>query len=275
VAQYLAISHPGGPTPGDLPEYLGFGLLDQDSVRSENGWLTATYSDEYDVVYEVRWNANGCLLKSYWRGNEVGRAGGPDLRKAFFYSWLGADDKSWVDPRFVDLFNEIIRTGNVYVLFPRPEWVFYPSGLLFTLRQPIPEGSLPAWEAFKRTLEAEGARQPRLTLYQEAPGSVLHMLEGGDSWREPVLVADLVVPLARLPQAVRACVDGGIVPRGLHHRLLVLAGSGVAWQPGDQAQREREFAVITDEELAATQGRVPPPSALSAETHIREEGGNR
>ena len=274
MAQHLALPHQSGPTPGDLPDYLGFGLLDQDSIGSENGWLTATYSDEHDVVYEVRWNANGCLLKSYWRGREVGRSDGPDLQKAFFSSWL-YDEKSWEDERFIDLSNEIIAIGNVYSLRSRLEYVFYPAGVLFTLRQAIPEGSLSAWEAFKRTLEAEAALPPRRTIYLEAPGSILHLLEDGDTWREPVLVVDLVVSLARLPQAVRQCVDGGIVPRGLHHRLLVsTAGSGIVWQTGDQAQRERAFAVISDEELTAARGAVPPPSALSAEAHARE-GGNR
>lgn len=213
MAQHLARPRPTGPTAADLPTYLGFGLLDQGSVRFEDGWLTATYSDEHDLVYEVRWNPNGCVLKSYWRGRELGRSGGPDLQKAFFYSWHGAE-KSWEDQRFIDLSNEIIRAGNVHFVFPRPEQVFFPAGLLFTLRQPITQSSLAAWEALKPVFESAVTPEPRPRLYREGPGSIVHLLEGGDTWTERVLVVDLSVPLARVVQAVARCVQGGIVPGG-------------------------------------------------------------
>lgn len=272
MAQHLALPGPKSPTVDDLPTYLGFGLLDQRSVRFEEGCLTATYSDEHDLVYEVRWNPNGCVLKSYWRGREVGRSGGPDLQKAFFYSWHGAE-KSLEDQRFVDLSNEVIQAGNVYFLFPRPEFVFYPAGLLFTLRQPIPERLSAAWQAFKHTLEFEGEPQPRLVVGREGLGSILHLADDGDMWSEEVLVVDLVVPLARIVQAVARCIQGGIVPSGKHHRLVVSIEGSTCWQTGDAGQRERAFAVAHEDELEFA--RAAGPSLLSAPASMppMPEGG--
>lgn len=264
MAQHLALPRPKGPTVEDLPTYLGFGLLDQRSARFEEGWLTATYSDEHDRVYEVRWNPNRCVLKSYWRGREVGRSGGPDLTKAFCYSWHGAE-KSLEDQRFVDLSNEVIQAGNVYFLFPRPEFVFYPAGLLFTLRQPLPERYLPAWQAFKRTLEFEGGPQPRLVVHREGPGRILHLADDGDMWSEEVIVVDLVVPLARIVQAVARCIQGGIVPSGKHHRLVVSIQGGTCWQTGAAGQRERAFAVAHEDDVESARAAAP---SLASRTGI-------
>ena len=272
MAHHLAFPRSVEPTVADLPTYLGFGLLDQGSVRFEEGCLTATYSDEHHLVYEVRWNHNGCLLKSHWRGREVGRSGGPDLQKAFFYSWHGAES-SWEDQRFTDVSNEIMRAGNVYFVFPRPEHVFFPAGLVFALRQPLPRSRLPAWEALKRVLESEATPGPRPSVYREGPGSILHLLAGGDTWSEPVLVVDLVVPLARVVQTVVWCVQGGIVPGGKHHRLVVSIDGGACWQNGDAEQHESAFAVLYDDEVESALAAATNPRPRAASVSRSAEGG--
>jgi hypothetical protein len=70
-------------SPDKLPPILGFGHLDQATVRSERGRLAATYLANGQPAYLVQWSPGRCLLTAFYQGREVGVSGGPDLQHAF------------------------------------------------------------------------------------------------------------------------------------------------------------------------------------------------
>ncbi len=277
MTQRFAFPRPQEPTVDDLPAYLGFGLLDQGSMRSENGALSAAYSAAGGAVHEVRWAPNDCLLKSWWRGREIGQSRGSDLEAAFFANWWSYESL-WLDRPKCDLFNQITGMGNVYIPLPGREYAFYPAGLMFTLRLPILATRLPAWETFKRRIRPPASP---LVLHREGPGVVLRLGEEGEFHKDPVLVVDLHVPLAWLAPAVVACLESGIVSDGKHYRLEASASAGpggCAWQrsrpyPSPRAlgagtRGEQAFAVLHADEIVLALAAPPDPMSLRITTPI-------
>jgi len=142
------------PTVQNMPPYLGFGTLDPESVRPDGGRLTARYQcADGATAYSVDWRSGRCLLEAQFEGEPISISGGRDLQHALFQSFLGLAEPA-EDPRFVDLCRRVVDSGNIYFQFPRPflrggpGYLYYPAGLLFSLRLPIVWENRPAWDVF-------------------------------------------------------------------------------------------------------------------------------
>ena len=108
------------PTVQNLPPYLGFGTLDPVSVRFDGERLTARYQyADGATAYSVDWQPGRCLLEAQFEGEPVVWSGGSDLRGVLFQNFLGVSEPA-LDPRFVDLCQKVIDSGNIYFQFPRP-----------------------------------------------------------------------------------------------------------------------------------------------------------
>jgi hypothetical protein len=239
----------GTPDPSSsvmLPAYLGYGVLDRDSVHAADGAIKATYSDEHGIVYSVSADDVSCTLTSSWRGKWLAVHRGGTLNEAFFASWRDSE-ALWDDDRFVELGFEVAALGNVFVVYARLAFVYYPAALLCALRLSIPSANRLAWQSFKATLDPD-TPEPRLGIERETPGQIVHERLNETRWSEPVLVVDLVVPLAVVRQAVSRCVRAGIVAADRRYRLVVSPYALGCWQPGDPDQDERRFAVLHRDE---------------------------
>lgn len=73
----------GPAAPALLPPYLGYGWLDERSIKLEGGALEAAYLDGRDVVYRVRWTSTECsLTESFGAIQDEGL--GEDIAAALF-----------------------------------------------------------------------------------------------------------------------------------------------------------------------------------------------
>ena len=107
-----------------LPEYLGFGILNQDSITCGKDEVSATYYSGSELVYVIEWNQKGCETKEFYEGTALASSHGENLPTAFFH--LLASINPCEHPRFSRLADAVIHTGNVHLIWPRMD-----SGYLY------------------------------------------------------------------------------------------------------------------------------------------------
>src|SRR5207248_1099128 len=115
-------------------------------------------------------------------GELVVSAGGPDLQGAFFQSFLGRADPAR-DPRFVDVCQRVVKSGNIYFQFPGAfrrggsGMLYYPAGLLISLTVPIVHENRPAWDVFRKA--ATQREELPMALHAQGPGAIISVMPDG------------------------------------------------------------------------------------------------
>lgn len=139
-----------------LPDHMGFGRLDPGSVSISPRETYAEYITEGDLVYTVWMGAEGARVEEFHQGKSLGASQHSTLEEAFFR--LGTLYKPMLHPRLLDAINGMLkRKLNVEVWLPaKASYLFFPSGLLFTLYLPITGLNRAGWEALRDWEEQKG-----------------------------------------------------------------------------------------------------------------------
>jgi hypothetical protein len=220
------------PSVESLPPYLGFGTLDPASVCYDGGRLTAHYRySDGGIAYRVDWQSGRCLLEAEFEGEPISISEGRDLQSALFQSFLGRAEPA-EDPRFVDLCRRVVGSGNVYFRFPgafrrgSPGCLYYPAGLLFSLRLPIVWENRPAWDVF-RILVMPRDELP-MKMFAEGPGAIISLLTTGEVQVEEVSIVDFETTLHQVADACQVIAQHRLITTGQTYRMTVADASVVS-----------------------------------------------
>lgn len=205
----------------ELPSYLGFGKLNEQSIRFNNKELYAEYVFEFDnsVVHTVKWSNDQCELQTYLHGVKSRHTQNPTLQKAMLFDcwfWKLEDYNC-----FHHLVNKTITLGNIYMNFPKTDdshksFCYYPAGKLFIFSLPVIQKS----ERYNKFLSKLNESQI-LKLFRELNGHLLIMDNDGVVISQPIAIAQFVVPLARVYSASKSIVDAGVIENSKHLRLII------------------------------------------------------
>jgi hypothetical protein len=213
------------PSEEDLPPYLAFGTLDLGSIRCDGERLIARY--EYadgSTAYRVDWQPGRCPLEAQFNGEPVTVSGERDLQGAFFQSFLSRAEPA-EDPRFIDLCQRVINTGNIHFHFPgaflrgRPGMLYYPTGLLFGPRVPIVWGNHVPWDVF-RILRMPREELP-MKLFTEGPRAIISVMPDGELSIEEIEIAQFITPLCQVMDACRYLAQHRLIAPGQTYRVTV------------------------------------------------------
>ena len=205
----------------DLPAYLGYGILDQESIRYQKGELHAEYVFECDgsVVHRVTWNDKNCKLETFCHGERGNFTICPDLRYAMLY-----DSRSWdlsKDYCYLFLAREISRLGNIYVNLPQPDEKkssadFYPAGKIFVLSLPIAEKTQKYSDFLGQIKNSDILRFSR-----EKKGHTVAIDKNLKADISPITIADFDSPAAHLYNAAKEIVNAGIIDKRKFFPLII------------------------------------------------------
>lgn len=205
----------------ELPAYLGYGILDESSIRFENDELHANYVFESDgsLVHQVNWEKDRCYLITFCHGKAGRKSCYCDLKQA-----LLADCMTWTlyqDDCFLFLSKEVSALGNIYVNHPKRDknetaLSYYPAGNLFVFSLPVQVKN----QAYHDFLDAvQGS--PALRFFRERNGSLLLSDHEQQISLKPIIFAEFIVPLARLVSAAKIIVAAGVIEKEKALRLMV------------------------------------------------------
>jgi hypothetical protein len=239
------------PLPETLPEYLGLGELDPESVKIGPDEVVANYTVDSDLLYHVTVSAQGVQLGEFLDGEVIGVTSRPDsLEQTFFrhlFTQLPYDSR-----RFERLYHRLGDDRNVLVRFAgQPRYFYYPAGYLFALRQPIVGGNQAAFEQIVQST-SESPESTVFALDAVREGVVLRLLSAGEVTAEAVRVADFRTTLHRVAESTDRLLQRGLVPKEKEYQLAVLdsslaaAGNLTAYL-GDLERGIQAFSVVVTE----------------------------
>ena len=206
----------------ELPSSLGYGVLDKSSVKIENEVIGADYLLECDrsVVHQVSWGKDRCELKTLIHGEFCGTSTYPGLEHVLTNDFFVRDFSK--DPVFLFLGKETSRQGNIWIQHPpskekeQQKIIYYPAGLLLLFRLPV----LAKGPQYARFLETLKPGQP-ISFFRERKGFLLVADECLKLQNHPIIIADFIVPLARMWSAARTFAGQGIIDPRKQDRLII------------------------------------------------------
>jgi hypothetical protein len=208
-----------------LPSCLGFGDLDRASVRDNKGVIEANYTFQGDLVHTVRWSDGHCQLDDHWQGRLVSMTSAPDLKQALVRDFSAVDGRN--DPRFAALCERAVRTGNVHFRVPQPRetrLVYYPAGLLFLLRLPLPQADATRLGLVRAALRENGA-DAAINPLGEQSGLILRLRADGGVIEEAVTLVDATARIGTVSEASGLLASSGAIRREKRFRLMVVEAS--------------------------------------------------
>ncbi len=213
----------------ELPSYLGYGILDEKTVRFENDVIRADYVLECDgsVVHRITWDKSHCELETLLHGSFAGFSSYTDLDKALSYDFMSRNLAE--DNVFNFLSETTIGMGNIYIQQPdskekgKPKVVYFPAGLLMCFRLPVIDNGWD-YQAFLLTINESGFAKLRL----ERNSCLLLADPSLKVTIRPLVVAEFIVPLAYMTGAARIFAESGIIESGKPFRLMIAESYQVA-----------------------------------------------
>lgn len=204
-----------------LPLYLGYGILDESSIRLDQDVLHAHYVFECDgsLVHQVKWSAKNCELATFCHGKSGPLSVFPDLEQALL------TESSWWDLSQSDCFRflskEVCKQGNIFVNHPKKadkdtSVSYYPAGKMFVFSIPL-KATCPAYY----DLMAEFNGPHALTFYRERKGELLLCSHDFSVGVRPIIIADFIVPIAYLVSAAKRIVESGLIKKEKYFRMMV------------------------------------------------------
>jgi hypothetical protein len=195
----------------ELPAYLGYGILDENSVRFANEVITADYvlSGDGTVVHKVIWDKNRCELQTHLHGESYGTSWYPDLHKALTYDFFSRHFDS--DKVYDYLTKRTCDAGNIYVQKFKPaskdekRIVYYPAGILLSFNLPLPEKD----ELYMSFLES--IKGSHISLFREKSSHLLLLDVHEQVTMHPITVAEFIVPLAYMTDAAETFTKSGLI----------------------------------------------------------------
>ena len=206
----------------ELPEYLGLGILNHNSiVRTEKG-VSATYTLGLDVVYAVEWTQTGCKLEEFYQGDTIASAYGENLNLAFFNLLKASNPIE--HPRFIQLYNSVNSAGNIYFIYPNMKiaFLYYPAGFIFSLRQPIVDCNYDAWVRLQNDVKRNDPVFP--LKIDTRLGAIFRLMKDGTVSKEDTTIIQLGCSLRDLAKSVEFCQQNGLIPSEKEYRMTIHSG---------------------------------------------------
>jgi len=231
----------------ELPEIMGFGELDQQSIIKTVEGVSAEYKSGDEVVFTVKWQPNKCILTEFYNGKILMETEDKDLEMAFLNLTL-----AWVPnqhPRFIKMVNEVIRLGNIHFTWPRMGNLiarFFPAGFIFDLRQPIIDSNRSVWSKIEEFV-VQSEKDLPFKFYYKCPGAVFCQPENGNFIRTDVILVHLISPMFSLFDSVYLLKSVGLIPEEKEYRLDInvdLFWNSLDLYPGDPSRRIQYFATF-------------------------------
>lgn len=220
----------------ELPEIMGFGELDQQSIVKTAEGVSAEYKSGDEVVFTVKWQSNKCILTEFYNGKILVETEHKDLEMAFLNQTLALMPEK--HPRFIKMVNAVIRLGNIHFTWPKMGNViprFFPAGYIFDLRQPIIESNRRVWSKIEEFMARTKEELP-FKFYYQSPGAVYCQPENGNFIRTDVTLVHLISPMFSLFYSVYFLKSVGLIPEEKEYRLDInveLFWNSLNLYPGD------------------------------------------
>ena len=263
----------------ELPDYLGHGILDSDSVERSRDKVSAVYKFENEVVYQVSISEKDFqiveLLDGLVIATTIERV---SFRETFFHHL--ASQPPYQSKRFERLYHRLAENRNIIVRFaPEPRFLYYPAGYLFSLRQPIVYSNKSIVERFAESL-IDGSEHSNLKLDSIRKGVILRLQQNGEVTVEQIQIADFGSTLHRLASSVDLVWQSGMVPKEKEYPLMVLdsslnAAGNISIYLGDISHGFVTFSVIvtegTDLDLEQVQNNFQDSSLQLLKSHQKHK----
>jgi|GEM_PF-684159 len=206
----------------ELPSYLGYGTLDEKSIKYENDTITANYVLNYDgsIVHRVNWDKTRCELKTEIHGESCETNLYPNLNKALTTGFLFRDFVK--DKVYYFLLKRTSGMGNIYVQKPEPKGlgqkrvIHYPAGLLMSFRLPLLERTQ-QYAAFLESIK----RSNQITFFREHKSILLLTDTELEVTIQPLVIVEFIVPLAYMTSAAKTFDESGIINPSKQYRLMI------------------------------------------------------
>jgi hypothetical protein len=127
-------------TNQNIPPYLGFGMLDKQSIRKEGEWMRANYTFNNTAILEVAISDKKAIYTDMWDGIKMSSSEYPTLQEAFINHYQFIDYTRL--PVFEYLARLVRNTANIhFVTYGNKEnqVMFFPALLLMRFRIPLTE----------------------------------------------------------------------------------------------------------------------------------------
>lgn len=201
---------------GELPDYLGFGILDRASIHQKEGKTHTRYMSGTDTVYQVTISPEEGELAEFYRGREIGRRVESSLTQAFFLHL--AESNIEENPRFAAMVAHIRRDLGLHFLF-EPQYVFFPAGFIFTIRFPMMDSNRQPWMSLRGRITPDSMP---LKLDKEYPVAILRMSTVGEVTTEHVTAVDCSALMINLVEALDLLLSSGVTLPQEEYRPVVM-----------------------------------------------------
>jgi hypothetical protein len=206
----------------ELPSSLGYGILDEESVRFENGSISANYVLDCDgsIVHKVIWDKTRCELITELHGKTHTTSWFPDLCKALTSSFLMRDFAK--DEVFDFLMERTCGIGNIYFQKPEPKgignkrMIYFPAGLLMSFRLPVPEKTY-EYNVFLNDIKNLGY----ITFIRELKTFLLLADPEFRVTIKPLAISEFIVPLAFITSAAKIFAEHNHISTKKQYRLMI------------------------------------------------------
>jgi hypothetical protein len=234
-----------------LPDCLGLGILDSNSVEINPDELVADYKIEGEVIYRVSISEKNFQIVELLDGLVIATTSEHvSLQETFFHHLVS--QPPYQSKRFEWLFHRLADNRNINVRFAlKSQFLYYPSGYIFSLRQPIVNSNKTILNRLNNPLvDVSDQANPKLSTIRE--GVILRLQQTGEVAVEHIQVADFSTPLDQLVNSVDLIWQSGLVPKEKEYQLTVLDSSmasagNVSIYLGDIERGFVTFSVIVTE----------------------------
>ena len=199
-----------------LPESMGYGFIDKQSIVETDNQLTANYISQISqkLVHKVTLSLTSCELETFNpNGTSARQTFNQNLEKALLYDAISWDLGK--DPLYREASNAVAGLGNILVMHPgKTELNYYPAGKLLMFILPIKKLD-EAYLSFK-----QGLVDNKLAgLFQEQKGHYIEFKK--ELTIQNLYLVSFIVSMAQIHAAAKYFANSGIIGPDKPDRLII------------------------------------------------------
>jgi hypothetical protein len=204
----------------ELPNYLGYGVLDKSSVTVVNDVITADYILDCDntIVHKLTWKNDDCEFESFFHGEFNRDSRYPDISRVVANDFNCRDLGS--DPCFLFLARENSKKGNIYTDISKAKdktaTSYYPAGKLMIFSLPMPEKTGPIISFLE-----EIGNYDHIKFYQEKSVILLQSDQEKKVTLKPLVLLEFSVPVAYMVLAAQTFAEANVICPEKRYRMIV------------------------------------------------------
>ena len=222
----------------ELPKYLGYGILVEETVKHDDDKLTAKYVYEHDnyIAHSVELSKRGCDFLTYLNEEMKGASFHRDLKTAVTHEFSQRTFNQC--PCFQLLANKTKRTGNFHIEFEEDtrdgrSIAYYPAGKLVSFIIPVKKIDQPGVDLFKKLQDADIAGP-----YIKTEGTLFSYQNKHDLVVEDIFILRVQVPVAFMIRTAKTIRRTGLILPDRRFQVLVFESTdGIEFEeyhfPGD------------------------------------------